>query len=242
MTKKSEIIWPFPPFMSYANWEYNSPDVRKQKTIFESLLQKPLFQRMVSAVREKRKVNPILTKEIYGYVVRIAKLQKILNSTDQIKVLDKKIKTYYHRINPNDVINIINEFNLPYLWYGIINQYILQGKVSHLIGVKCEPFLIKDNFNKTRILIEIFPDTTLKDIHRSWERVQWFQKEYPEYRRKNKKESRNADKHDVICAWYKAGKSTSETIELVERQFPNYIVNEETYRKIKERGNKKTVT
>lgn len=238
MVKKSEIIWPFPPFMSYANWEYDAPEVKKQQIIFESISKKPSFQNIVSGIRRKRNVNPVLTNKIKGCLVQISKLQKIPRSAGQIKKLDKKMREYYSRLNPIDVIKIIDKFHLPYLWYGIINQYILKGKVSHLIGVKCEPFLIKDAFHKTRMFIEIFPDTTIEDIRKAWNRVLSFQKQYLEYRRKNVRKSKVAEIHNTVAELYSDGKTTKEIEGIIPQLYPDYEFMQQTLRKIKERKRK----
>lgn len=241
MARKQRVIWGAPPFISYANFKYKSPEVEKQRKVFERLIKRNDFQDMVIKIRLKRNVDPRQTVANRRLLGEIERLQEKKSSGGKIKELHKKFKAYYDRVKPIDIIPILEKFKLSYLWFGVIRRYIFMNKVEHLIEIKCEPFLITDIYNRSRIFIEIFPDTTLKDIYKAWDRVLFLQKEFPEYYRKNIRKSKLEEEHNKIVELYSMGKTTKEIYQIIEREYPDYMVEPEALRKIKERKIKKAV-
>lgn len=187
---------------------------RKSRQKLSILVTHPEFKKRIKALRKKWKIP----SDGFKTEKQSKKWHKsIIDKSD--KMLEKKVALSKIPINEfnKDLRNIIIFFKLPSHYLSTIEFYIKFNKIA-----TPENFVVnleyKPKFKRKELSIQIFSNTTIKDIKRAWQRVQRFKKYLPDYEEGRFREVPTLEIQKKAYLLKKEGKTLEQIADLFQEK------------------------
>lgn len=148
----------------------------------------------------------------------------------KLKALDRKIPLngFYRGID-----DILNKYNLSDNYKDTMMTYLVNNCFSFLSRDNLRFWVEKDKKNEgKKIFLEIYSETTIKDVQRIWDWVKFHQKDAFGYKEGRKGKNRNLERDKRILELSKEGLSHPKISDKIEEEFGERIMYYDIAKKI----------
>ncbi|MFW5884825.1 MAG: hypothetical protein ACOCUF_01155 [Patescibacteria group bacterium] len=133
----------------------------------------------------------------------------------------KLLKSGKSEIFNQDFHRLLRKFNLSNYYRQRVHEYLFSNKVNDIKQVEQNNIRIFSRTDdadkrKLRLFVEIFSETSIEDLKKSWEKISQLKKDAIGFKENTRKRVNLMDRDKAIYSLYKEGKSPKEIKREIE--------------------------